>query len=98
MDRSILFFDIDGTILTEDGTRAIPDSTRKALHMAKERGHLLFINTGRVFLNIENRIRDLGFDGYVCGCGTQILYREKELGILRYNVRRKRKCHRLQHD
>lgn len=79
MERSILFFDIDGTILTEDGTRRIPDSTRQAISRAKERGHLTFINTGRVFLNIEPMIRALDFDGYVCGCGTNIYYQEKEL-------------------
>jgi hypothetical protein len=79
MERSILYFDIDGTILTEDGSRRIPDSTRQALQKAKEQGHLLFVNTGRVFLNVEPMIRSLGFDGYVCGCGTQILYQGKEL-------------------
>lgn len=79
MERSILFFDIDGTILTEDGTRRVPESTRRALRLAKERGHLLFVNTGRVFLNVEPMIRNLGFDGFVCGCGTHIIYQGKEL-------------------
>ena len=79
MGPNILFFDIDGTILTEDGTRMIPDSTRKAITQAKRNGHLTFINTGRVYLNVEPMIRDLGFDGYVCGCGTDIYYQEKEL-------------------
>ncbi len=79
MERSILFFDIDGTILTEDGTRRIPDSTREAIAEAGKRGHLTFINTGRVYLNIEPMIRELGFDGYVCGCGTNIYYHGKEL-------------------
>lgn len=79
MERSILFFDIDGTILTEDGMRRIPESTRMALRRAKECGHLLFVNTGRVFLNVEPMIRNLGFDGFVCGCGTHIIYQGKEL-------------------
>lgn len=75
----ILFFDIDGTIITEDGRHRIPNSTRKALRLAKERGYLLFINTGRVFLNVEPMIRNLGFDGFVCGCGTNIIYQGQEL-------------------
>lgn len=79
MERSILFFDIDGTILTEDGTRRIPDSTRQAIAGARRKGHLAFVNTGRVYLNIEPMIRELGFDGYVCGCGTNIFYQGKEL-------------------
>lgn len=79
MERSILFFDIDGTILTEDGTRWIPESTREAIAQARRQGHLTFVNTGRVYLNIEPRIRELGFDGYVCGCGTDIYYQGNEL-------------------
>ena len=79
MERSILFFDIDGTILTETEPKIIPDSTRKALALARKQGHLVFINTGRVNLNIEDKIREVGFDGYVCGCGTQIIYQGKEL-------------------
>lgn len=79
MERSILFFDIDGTILTEDGSRTIPVSTRQAIARAREQGHLTFVNTGRVYLNIEPMIRELGFDGYVCGCGTNIYYQGREL-------------------
>ena len=37
MERGILFFDIDGTILTDDGKRQIPESTRRALAAAKEK-------------------------------------------------------------
>lgn len=71
MDRKIMFFDIDGTILTED-THMIPDSTIKAIKEAREKGHLAFINTGRTYFNIEKAIREIGFDGFVCGCGTYI--------------------------
>lgn len=34
-DRKILFFDIDGTLITEDGRRYFPDSARRALAQAK---------------------------------------------------------------
>ncbi len=66
-----MFFDIDGTILTED-THIIPESTTAAIKKAREKGHLAFINTGRTFFNVEKEIRDIGFDGFVCGCGTYI--------------------------
>ena len=33
-DRKILFFDIDGTLITEDGRRYFPDSARHALAQA----------------------------------------------------------------
>lgn len=99
MNKCILFFDIDGTILTEDGTRIIPESTGDALLEAKKNGHLLFVNTGRVFLNVEPMIRTLGFDGFVCGCGTHIIYQNKELfhheldsSLYRKTVEITRKC------
>jgi Cof subfamily protein (haloacid dehalogenase superfamily) len=71
MERKIMFFDIDGTIL-EGSTHIIPVSTIKAIKEAREKGHLAFINTGRTCFNIEKEIQDIGFDGYVCGCGTYI--------------------------
>ncbi len=69
--RKIAFFDIDGTLTSEiDGS--IPDSAVWAIRKAKENGNLMFINTGRCFQNVEKRFRDIGFDGYICGCGTNI--------------------------
>ena len=71
MERKIAFFDIDGTLTSEiDGS--IPDSTVQAIRKARQNGHLMFINTGRCFQNVEPRFREIGFDGYVCGCGTNI--------------------------
>lgn len=71
MNRKIVFFDIDGTITSEiDGS--IPKSTITAIRKAQENGHLMFINTGRCMQNVEERFQEIGFDGYVCGCGTNI--------------------------
>lgn len=69
--RKIAFFDIDGTLTSEkDGS--IPETTISAIRKARECGNLMFINTGRCFQNVEPRFRAIGFDGYVCGCGTDI--------------------------
>lgn len=71
MQRKIAFFDIDGTLTSEvDGS--IPASAIRSIREARVNGHLMFINTGRCFQNVEQRFRDIGFDGYVCGCGTNI--------------------------
>lgn len=70
-NRKILFFDIDGTLLTPPPF-TVPESARKALNLAREQGHLAFINSGRTFAMIPDTIKELGFDGYVCGCGSQI--------------------------
>lgn len=71
--QSALFFDIDGTIIS-DRTKKIPDSAKRALREAKERGHLLFINTGRTICSLSGEIRELPFDGFLCGCGIYLLY------------------------
>ncbi len=76
--KKIAFFDIDGT-LTSEKSGAIPDSTVTAIRKAAAAGNLLFINTGRCFQNVEERFRAIGFDGYVCGCGTNIYYKDREL-------------------
>ena len=78
MDRKMIFFDIDGTIISEK-TQRCPDSTIDAIKRAREKGHLAFINTGRTFFNVGEEIRNIGFDGYVCGCGTYIHYKDKPL-------------------
>ena len=77
--RKILFFDIDGTLITENGERYFPESAKEALALARKKGNLVFINTGRVFCNVTAEIRSAGFDGYVCGCGTNIIYNDEEL-------------------
>ena len=78
MEKSVLFFDIDGTILSEI-TREIPEDAARALKAAQAAGHLLFINTGRTVCSVPAEIRRLKFDGYLCGCGTYLLYGEELL-------------------
>ncbi len=71
MSRKIAFFDIDGT-LTSEVDHAVPVDAAEAIAQARANGHLMFINTGRCFQNVEQRFRQVGWDGYVCGCGTNI--------------------------
>lgn len=78
MKPNIIFFDIDGTLLNEV-TYIVPESAKLALKKAQENGHLLFINTGRTIIGIDDCIKDLDFDGYICGCGTYIEFKNKEL-------------------
>lgn len=76
---ALLFFDIDGTLITLDEQHIMPESTKEALKKAKQNGHKIFINTGRVKTAIDKHLLDFGFDGLVCGCGTYIEYEGKEL-------------------
>ncbi len=68
----LFFFDIDGTILTQGKDRYVPDSAMEAVRMLQAQGHLCFINTGRAMSEVRANITCLGFDGFVCGCGTYI--------------------------
>lgn len=78
MKPKIIFFDIDGTLITEN-TYIVPESAKKAIKKTQENGHLVFINTGRPIIEIDECIKELNFDGYVCGCGTYMKFKNKEL-------------------
>lgn len=98
--RSVIFFDIDGTLVTEDERCFIPESTREAIAETRRKGNLTFINSGRTAFNISPRVKELGFDGYLLGCGTYIEYggevifrHELEQSFCREIAELMRKCH-----
>ncbi|MBR1524860.1 MAG: HAD-IIB family hydrolase [Lachnospiraceae bacterium] len=69
----ILFFDIDGTLW--NWKNEIPESTKEAIRITREKGNLAFINSGRARGFIQNEdLLGIGFDGIVSGCGTLIEY------------------------
>lgn len=76
MDQAALFFDIDGTILSEI-TNKVPKSAIQALRAAQEAGHRTFINTGRTICSIPAEIAVLPFDGFLCGCGIYLTYHDE---------------------
>lgn len=71
MERKLLFFDIDGTLLP-DLDSPVPETTMKAIARAQELGHYTFINTGRAKCLLPKELLEMPFDGYLCGCGTYI--------------------------
>ena len=72
MDRKALFFDIDGTLLSEE-TKQIPESAKNALKEARKNGHLVFINSGRSYILVKPIMEQIEADGCLCGCGTCIV-------------------------
>ena len=101
---ALLFFDIDGTLVSLDNEHFMPESTRRALNQAKANGHKIFINTGRVKTAIDKHLLGFGFDGLVCGCGTYVEYQgetifhqtlTKEQCIEQAEVLRKCKFHTI---
>lgn len=89
---AVIFFDIDGTLITEDSRRYIPPSAREAIGKARENGCFTFINTGRTEFNVSPQIRELGFDGLICGCGTYIEHKGE---VLLYNKLTQEHCRRV---
>ena len=73
MNKSIVFFDIDGTIW--DYKQKIPDSTAEGIRKLRKNGHFAFLCTGRTKSTIRAKeLLDVGFDGIIAGCGTYIEY------------------------
>ena len=75
--QNFIFFDIDGTIISEDGY--LPDSAVRAIQAARKKGNATLINTGRTAMNVDSFLREIGFDGYIYGCGTELEYDGKIL-------------------
>lgn len=78
MKKTALFFDIDGT-LTNNHTGIIQQSALEAIKIARSNGHLAFINTGRTICSIQPEIKNLDLDGFLCGCGTHLIFHGKSL-------------------
>lgn len=73
MDKSIVFFDIDGTLL--DHQKNLPSSTKQAIMKLKEAGHDVAIATGRPPFFFEDLRKELGIDSYVSFNGQYVVYK-----------------------
>lgn len=70
MTPKAIFVDVDGTLLTEEGR--VPDSARDAIRAARERGHLVFLCTGRSLGELWGDVLAVGFDGIVAAAGAYV--------------------------
>lgn len=68
-----LFFDVDGTLLDET-THEIPESALEALRITRELGNKVFINSGRTGGMLRKIQKLVEVDGFLCGCGTELIY------------------------
>ena len=70
MDRKLIFFDVDGTLVTR---RSSPTpAVRRAIRQARANGHLVFVCTGRNMPIIRSDILDIGFDGIIASAGAYV--------------------------
>lgn len=70
-ERYAVFLDIDGTLISN--SFEIPERNKKAIAAAREKGHMVFINTGRSWGNIPACLSEqFNVDGIVAGSGAMI--------------------------
>lgn len=84
MEKKIIFFDVDGTLVTDNnGIEEIPESTKKAIAMTRAKGNLVYLCTGRSKAEIYDFILDCGIDGVIGAgggyveIGNEMLYHKK---------------------
>ncbi|MBD3106885.1 Cof-type HAD-IIB family hydrolase [Bacillus sp. AGMB 02131] len=90
MEKKIVFFDIDGTLL--DFNKELPESTRAAVKTLKENGVYVAIATGRAPFMIEEIRKELDIDSYVCFNGQYVVFEDE---IIYRNPLSKNKLHNL---
>ncbi len=72
MKKKIFYFDIDGTLFDIYNGIHVSDNLREAITKLRGAGHLAIVNTGRSRACTPKEIVDVGFDGFISGCGTYV--------------------------
>ena len=78
LERKAIFLDIDGTLIGKGDTPSKYDVEQ--LVKARERGHMIFLNTGRSYAFIQESLRTAPYiDGIIAGGGAHILLNGKTI-------------------
>ncbi|TYR79885.1 Cof-type HAD-IIB family hydrolase [Priestia megaterium] len=77
MDRKMIFFDIDGTLLDHD--KKLPASTKNAVQLLKEQGHEVAIATGRAPFMFKELREELDIQTFISFNGQYIVLNGKVL-------------------
>ena len=78
MKKKIIFFDVDGTLYTNE-LGGITDNVKNAIAATRALGHLCFVASGRPYGYIADNVKAIGFDGYVLANGANIKYQNHDL-------------------
>jgi Cof subfamily protein (haloacid dehalogenase superfamily) len=76
-NTSVIFFDIDGTLLDEE--KRLPSSTKEAIFALKEKGHVVAIATGRAPFMFEDLRKELDIKTYIGYNGSYVVLEGKAL-------------------
>ncbi|WP_010093874.1 Cof-type HAD-IIB family hydrolase [Ornithinibacillus scapharcae] len=75
--QSVIFFDIDGTLLNHD--KQLPSSTKEAIQELKRQGHIVAIATGRGPFMYKDLRNELGINTYVSYNGQYVVVEGEEV-------------------
>lgn len=75
--QKLVFFDIDGTLVTT--SNQLPDSTKRAIQELKANGHLPIISTGRPPKMFETIAKELEIESYISLNGQYIVLNGKQI-------------------
>ena len=70
MNRKAVFLDVDGTLINDYGH--VPESAAEAIREARTNGHLVFVCTGRSFVELPEEVAGIGWDGFVVASGAYV--------------------------
>jgi Cof subfamily protein (haloacid dehalogenase superfamily) len=82
--KSIIFFDIDGTLLNHD--KKMPHSTKEAIFKLKEAGHIVAIATGRAPFMFEDLREELDIHTFVSYNGQYVVLNGEVLDTNPLNI------------
>lgn len=68
--KRIIFLDVDGTLV--DYQNRLPASAVRAIRAARERGHRVYICTGRSRAEVYPELWEIGLDGMIGGNGSYV--------------------------
>ncbi len=86
----IIFIDVDGTLV--DYENNLPESAIKAIRMARQNGHRIYISTGRSKAEVYQNIWDIGLDGMIGGNGS---YVEDKGQVIMHRLISEEQCRRI---
>ena len=78
--KKIIFFDIDGTLIdSHGGVTEMSEKVRLALKDLQNKGHYIFIATGRPYSFLTKEILEFGFDGLILSSGAHVIIDGKDI-------------------
>lgn len=74
MNKKIIFFDADGTIVKGSKMSYL---VVKAFEKLKENGHILVLSTGRALPAIDGLLKEMNFGNIICSAGGTVVINDK---------------------